>query len=75
VVRHVAAGELDPDDDAVDVLLHRLAELGCLSGGADDGPYRLTATGRAALADGSTARPSPAGDAADELSSPETDGS
>jgi hypothetical protein len=72
VVRHVAAGEIDPDEDAVDVLLHRLTAGGCLAGGGD-GAYRLTALGRAALADGSTARPSAAEDAADELSSPATE--
>ena len=68
VVGHVAAGELDPDEGTVEALLHRLAGSGLLTDG--DGPYRLTASGRAALADGSPARPSPAGGAADELSSP-----
>jgi hypothetical protein len=72
VVRHVAAGDIDPDEGTVDLLLHRLVSTGCLGGGGD-GPYHLTALGRAALLDGSSARPSPAGDAADELSSPTTD--
>lgn len=70
VVAHVAAGELDPDEGTVDVLLHRLAASGLLAGGQGGEPYRLTASGQAALADGSRARPSPAEDAADELSSP-----
>lgn len=70
VVAHVAAGDIDPDEGAVDVLLHRLAASGLLSGGDGEGPYRLTATGQAALLDGSPARRSPAADAADELSSP-----
>jgi predicted transcriptional regulator len=70
VVRHVAAGEIDPDEETVEVLLHRLAAGGCLAGGGDEEAYRLTPLGRAALLDGSTARPSAAEDAADELSSP-----
>ena len=73
VLGHVAAGEIDPDEGTVEVLLHRLVANGCLAGDGSQGPYRLTPVGQAALADGSTARPSPAGDAADELSSPTTD--
>ena len=73
VVDKVGAGELDPDEGTVDVLLHRLATAGCLEDGGNGGPYRLTAMGRAALLDGSSARPSPAGDAADELASPATE--
>jgi hypothetical protein len=72
VVGHVAAGEVDPDEGTVDTLLHRLVGSGLLSGGGGDGPYRLTASGEAALLDGSRARPSPAGDATEELSSPTT---
>jgi hypothetical protein len=72
VVAHVAAGEIDPDEGAVEELLQRMAGSGLLSGGNGAGPYQLTATGRAALLDGSPARPSPAGDAADELGSPTT---
>ena len=73
VVRHVAAGDIDPDEGTVDVLLHRLTQSGCLSGDGEAGAYRLTPLGRAALLDGSSARPSAAGDAADELSSPTPD--
>jgi hypothetical protein len=69
VVDHVAAGGLDPDGGTVDALLHRLVGSGLLSGG-DGEPYRLTAVGQGALLDGSPARPSSAGDAAEELSSP-----
>jgi hypothetical protein len=73
VVGKVGAGELDPDEGTVDVLLHRLATAGCLDDSGNGGPYRLTAVGRAALLDGSSARPSPAGDAGDELASPATE--
>jgi hypothetical protein len=72
VVGHVAAGEVDPDEGTVDALLHRLVGTGLLSGGEGDEPYRLTESGQAALLDGSRARPSSAGDAAEELSSPPT---
>ena len=72
VVGHVAAGELDPDEGTVEALLHRLAGSGLLGAAGDDGPYRLTASGRAALLDVSPPRPSPAGGAAEELSSPVT---
>jgi hypothetical protein len=72
VVAHVGAGELHPDEGTVDVVLHRLAGAGLLSGGDGNGSYRLTATGQAALLDGSPARPSPAADAAEELSTPAT---
>jgi hypothetical protein len=72
VVGHVAAGEVDPDEGTVDTLLHRLVGAGLLSGGEGGEPYRLTESGQAALRDGSRARPSPAGDAAEELSSPTT---
>jgi DNA-binding PadR family transcriptional regulator len=68
VVAHVAAGEIDPDEGTIEVVLRRLADAGLLDGG-DEG-YHLTPSGHAALADGSPARPSPAGDAGDELSSP-----
>ena len=70
VFGHVGAGEIDPDEGTVEALLHRLAESGLLTATGGDGPYRLSASGRAALLDGSPARPSPAGGAADELSSP-----
>ena len=73
IVGKVGAGEIDPDEGTVDALLHRLATAGCLDGGEGGRPYRLTSLGRAALADGSTARPSAAGDAADELASPASD--
>jgi DNA-binding PadR family transcriptional regulator len=69
VVAHVAAGEIDPDEGTVEVLLQRLASAGLLAGG-DGGTYRLTPSGQAALMDVSPARPSPAGDATEELSSP-----
>jgi hypothetical protein len=72
VVGHVAAGEIHPDEGTVEALLHRLAGSGLLTDADGDGSYRLTASGRAALLDGSPARPSPAGGAADELSSPVT---
>jgi hypothetical protein len=72
VVGHVAAGEVDPDEGTVDSLLHRLVGAGLLSGGEGGEPYRLTESGQAALRDGSRARPSPAGDAAEELSTPTT---
>ena len=70
VVAHVAAGEIDPDEGTIEGLLERLAGSGLLSGGDGAGAFRLTPTGHAALLDGSAARPSPAGAAADELSSP-----
>jgi DNA-binding PadR family transcriptional regulator len=73
VVGKVGAGDIDPDEGTVEALLHRLVDSGCLEGGDAGGPYRLTALGRAALLDGSTARPSAAEDAADELASPATD--
>jgi hypothetical protein len=72
VVAKVAAGDIDPDEGTVEVLLHRLVAAGCLDGG-DAGPYRLTSLGQAALLDGSSARPSAAGDAADELATPAAD--
>jgi hypothetical protein len=72
VVAHVAAGEIDPDEGAVEEILQRMAGSGLLTGGDGAGPYQLTPTGRAALLDGSAARPSPAGDAADELGAPTT---
>src|SRR4051794_12632866 len=70
VVAHVAAGEIDPDEGTIEALLHRMAGSGLLTAGDGAGPYSLTATGHAALLDGSPARPSAAGDAAEELSSP-----
>jgi hypothetical protein len=72
VLAHVAAGEIDPDEGTIEALLQRMAGSGLLTGGDGAGPFRLTETGRAALLDGSAARPSPAGGAADELSAPGT---
>ena len=72
VVAHVAAGEIDPDDGTIETLLQGMTGSGLLTGGDGACPYRLTETGEAALRDGSAARPSPAGAAADELSSPAT---
>jgi len=72
VVGHVAAGDLDPDEGTVDAVLHRLADSGLLSAAGAGGPYRLTPSGRAALLDVSPPRPSLAGGAAEELSSPST---
>ena len=72
VVAHIAAGEIDPDEGTIEALLQRMAGSGLLTGGDGAGPFRLTETGQAALLDGSAARPSPAGGAADELSAPGT---